>query len=185
MNGWVQNAAARRIVEAAGHDFDALVEAASKPGFEPVPLGVTVSTAFENDMRSFESQNVIAMLPGDERPDEYVLHTAHWDHLGRCTPDETGDDICNGAVDNATGTAALVALGEGPCEGRRDRSQPRLPRGDGGGVGPARRALLRGQPGLPAVADRRRDQHGRLPGRRPLARRHRGRPGQEASSTRS
>ena len=123
VNGWVQNAAARRIVEAAGHDFDALVEAASRPGFEPVPLGVTVSTAFENDRRSFESQNVIAMLPGDERPDEYVLHTAHWDHLGRCTPDETGDDICNGAVDNATGTAALVALGEGHAKaGATDRS---------------------------------------------------------------
>ena len=123
VNGWVQNAAARRIVEAAGHDFDALVEAASRPDFEPVPLGVTVSTAFENDRRSFESQNVIAMLPGDERPDEYVLHTAHWDHLGRCTPDETGDDICNGAVDNATGTAALVALGEGHAKaGAADRS---------------------------------------------------------------
>ena len=112
MNGWVQKEVARRIVEAAGQDFDALAEAAKKPGFKPVPLGLTVSTAFRNDIRTFKSQNVIGVLPGSERPDEYVLHTAHWDHLGRCTPAPDGDDICNGAVDNATGTAALVALAE-------------------------------------------------------------------------
>ncbi|NNC58733.1 MAG: M28 family peptidase [Erythrobacter sp.] len=112
MNGWVQNDAARQIIEAAGKDFDALMEAAKKPGFKPVPLGVTASTAFRNDIRTFKSQNVIGVLPGSERPDEYVMHTAHWDHLGRCTPADDGDDICNGAVDNATGTAALVALAE-------------------------------------------------------------------------
>ena len=52
------------------------------------------------------------ILKGKTRPDEYVLYTAHWDHLGRCKPAPDGDDICNGAVDNATGTAALVALAE-------------------------------------------------------------------------
>ncbi|WBY17148.1 M28 family metallopeptidase [Erythrobacteraceae bacterium WH01K] len=112
MNGWVQKDVARRIVEAAGQDFDALVEAAKKPDFSPVPLGLSASTSFRNDIRTYSSQNVIGILPGTERPDEYVIHTAHWDHLGRCTPAPDGDEICNGAVDNATGTAALVALAE-------------------------------------------------------------------------
>src|SRR3546814_15976417 len=56
------------------------------------------------------SKNVIGVLPGATRPDETVLYTAHWDHLGRCGADRTGDDICNGALDNASGIAALVAL---------------------------------------------------------------------------
>ena len=112
VNGWVQKPVAEEIARAAGRDFARLAAAAKQPGFRPVPLGVTVSTGFDNAIRRFESKNVIGVIPGDERPDEYVLHTAHWDHLGRCTPNAAGDDICNGAIDNATGTAALVALGE-------------------------------------------------------------------------
>ncbi len=112
MNGWVQKSAAQQIVEAAGQDFEALLAAAKEPGFKPVPLGLSASTSFRNDIRTYASQNVIGILPGTERADEYVIHTAHWDHLGRCTPAPDGDDICNGAVDNATGTAALVALAE-------------------------------------------------------------------------
>lgn len=112
MNGWVQNEVGREILAAAGQDLDALTEAAQSPDFSPVPLGMTASTSFENEFRNFTSQNVIGILPGSEVPEEYVIHTAHWDHLGRCTPAADGDDICNGAVDNATGTAALVALAE-------------------------------------------------------------------------
>jgi len=112
MNGWVTEAAARAMLKAAGQDLDALTKAAQVKGFKPVPLGMTLSTSFRNDVRSFLSHNVIGILPGSEAPEEYVLHTAHWDHLGRCTPAPDGDDICNGAVDNATGTAALVALAE-------------------------------------------------------------------------
>ena len=112
VNGWVQNEVAKEIFQAAGEDFDKLTRAAKKKGFRPVPLGLTASTSFANDFRKFQSQNVIGMLKGTERPDEYVMHTAHWDHLGRCKPAEDGDDICNGAVDNATGTAALVALAQ-------------------------------------------------------------------------
>jgi Zn-dependent M28 family amino/carboxypeptidase len=89
-----------------------LTKAAQQKGFKPVPLALKASTGFENDSRNFLSHNVIGVLPGSEAPDEYVLHTAHWDHLGRCTPAPDGDDICNGAIDNATGTAALVALAE-------------------------------------------------------------------------
>lgn len=112
MNGWVQKSVAQRIMQAAGHDLGQLSQAARQRGFTAVPLGLTASTNFSNDIRTFQSQNVIGMLRGSERPSEYVMHTAHWDHLGRCTPAPDGDDICNGAVDNATGTAALVALGE-------------------------------------------------------------------------
>ncbi len=113
VNGWVQKEVAREILSAAGQDLDALTAAAKEEGFEAVELGMTASTSFQNEFRSFTSQNVIGILPGSEAPDEYVLHTAHWDHLGTCNPPaDDGDDICNGAVDNATGTAALVALAE-------------------------------------------------------------------------
>ncbi len=112
LNGWVQKEKAREIMAAAGQDLDELMAAAREEDFKAVPLGLTASTSFRNDIRTFASKNVIGMLPGSERADEYVMHTAHWDHLGRCTPAPDGDDICNGAVDNATGTAALVALAE-------------------------------------------------------------------------
>ncbi len=112
VNGWVQKPVAEAIARAAGRDLADLTAAASQRGFKPVPLGVTASTGFDNAIRRFESKNVIGILPGRERPDEYVLHTAHWDHLGRCTPNAAGDDICNGAIDNATGVAGLVGLAE-------------------------------------------------------------------------
>jgi len=125
MNGWIAQDAARRIFAAAGKDLAALTEAASQKGFKPVPLALAASTSFANSVRKFTSHNVIGILPGSEAADEYVLHTAHWDHLGRCTPAPDGDDICNGAVDNATGTAALVALAEAHAK-----------------AGPARRSLV-------------------------------------------
>ncbi|MBV7265405.1 M28 family peptidase [Erythrobacter sp. WH131] len=112
MNGWVQKEVAREILAAAGQDLDELSVAAKTGEFQAVELGLSASTSFESDIRTFASQNVIGILPGSEAPDEYVIHTAHWDHLGRCKPAPDGDDICNGAVDNATGTAALVALAE-------------------------------------------------------------------------
>lgn len=112
MNGWVTEDAARRLLKAAGQDLDALTKAAQMKGFKPVPLPLKASTRFASTFRSFTSHNIIGILPGSEAPDEYVLHTAHWDHLGRCTPAPDGDDICNGAIDNATGTAALIALAE-------------------------------------------------------------------------
>ena len=112
VNGWVQKSVAARMLEAAGQDLGELSQAARTADFNPVPLGLTASTRFSNDIRKFQSHNVIGMLPGSERAQEYVMHTAHWDHLGRCTAAPDGDDICNGAVDNATGTAALVALAE-------------------------------------------------------------------------
>ncbi|MEL7687140.1 M28 family metallopeptidase [Citromicrobium bathyomarinum] len=123
MNGWIQNGVAEQIFEAAGKDLGELKDAAKKQGFKAVSLGLDASTSFENESREYMSQNVIGILPGTKRPGEYVLHTAHWDHLGRCKPADDGDDICNGAVDNATGTAALVALAEAHAKaGAADRS---------------------------------------------------------------
>lgn len=112
MNGWLTEDAARRLLKAAGQDLDALTRAAQMKGSKPVPLGLKAGTSFASTSRRFTSHNIIGILPGREAPEEYVLHTAHWDHLGRCTPAPDGDDICNGAIDNATGTAALVALAE-------------------------------------------------------------------------
>ena len=123
-NGWVQRPVAEAILAAAGQNLTSLSAAAKLPGFKPVPLGLKGSLGFDNTIRRATSRNVIGILPGKKRPDEYVLYTAHWDHLGRCTPDATGDDICNGAVDNATGTALLAALAAANVKaGAADRSQ--------------------------------------------------------------
>ncbi len=112
-NGWIQKSVAKEIFAAAGQNLDKQMAAAKKKGFKAVPLNLTASMNFENDIARKASKNVIGVMKGTKRPDEYVLYTAHWDHLGRCTAAADGDDICNGAVDNATGTAALVALAEG------------------------------------------------------------------------
>lgn len=112
-NGWIQKSVAKEIFAAAGQNLDKQMAAAKQKGFKAVPLNLTASMNFENDIARKASKNVIGVMKGTKRPDEYVLYTAHWDHLGRCTAAADGDDICNGAVDNATGTAALVALAEG------------------------------------------------------------------------
>jgi Zn-dependent M28 family amino/carboxypeptidase len=110
LNGWIQKPVAEKIFTAAGQDLATLSARAHQPGFKAVPLGLTASASFDNAIRTYDSKNVIGVLPGTTHPEEYVLHSAHWDHLGRCTANAAGDDICNGAIDNATGTAALVAL---------------------------------------------------------------------------
>jgi Zn-dependent M28 family amino/carboxypeptidase len=117
-NGWVQKDVAHKMLGAAGQDLAALTENAQTKGFRPVPLGLKVSFGFDNTVRKSTSHNVIGLLPGTERPDEYVLYGAHWDHLGRCTPDASGDDICNGAVDNATGIGALVGIAEAEAQAK-------------------------------------------------------------------
>lgn len=122
-NGWIQKSVAKGIFAAAGQNLETQMAAAKQKGFKAVPLNLTASLSFDNDIARKASQNVIGVMKGTKRPDEYVLYTAHWDHLGRCTAAADGDDICNGAVDNATGTAALVALAEGYAKaGAPDRS---------------------------------------------------------------
>ncbi|WP_284278565.1 M28 family peptidase [Sphingobium jiangsuense] len=121
--GWITLDKARELMAGAGQNLDALMAAAKRPGFKAVDLGVKASLSFDNAIGRHRSKNVIGLLPGKARPDEYVLYTAHWDHLGRCTPAPDGDDICNGAIDNATGTAALVALAQAHAKaGAADRS---------------------------------------------------------------
>ena len=110
--GWLTNDAARRLFANAGRDLDTLSSAAKQPGFKAVPLGMKAGIGLSNRIRRQASNNVVGILKGRTRPDEYVLYTAHWDHLGRCDAAADGDDICNGAIDNGTGVGALVALAE-------------------------------------------------------------------------
>ena len=109
--GWIQKFDAEKLFAAAGKDFAAMEAAAGKKGFHAVPLGLKASVSFDNDISRETSHNVIGVLPGTKRPDETVFYTAHWDHLGHCDPID-GDGICNGARDNASGVAGLVALAE-------------------------------------------------------------------------
>jgi Zn-dependent M28 family amino/carboxypeptidase len=123
-NGWIQKGVAEAVLRASGRDLAELTKAAGQKGFRAVPLGASASLSFDNTIRRAASHNVVGILPGRKRPDEAVLYTAHWDHLGRCNADKTGDDICNGAVDNATGIGALVAIAEANAKaGPADRSQ--------------------------------------------------------------
>ncbi|MCC3156153.1 M28 family metallopeptidase [Hymenobacter sp. 15J16-1T3B] len=115
LEGWVTLDAAKRMFQAAGQSFDALQAAANKPGFRPVPLGLNLSASLTTRTRRMASKNVVAVLPGTERPDEYILYTAHWDHLG-VGPAVAGDSIYNGAVDNASGCAALLSIAQAFAE---------------------------------------------------------------------
>jgi len=109
VEGWMTRDAASEVFAAAGLDFATLKAQAVKRGFKPVPIGLTASTSVRNGIRRATSSNVVGVLPGSKRPGEYVVLTAHWDHLGRALA-FSGDAIFNGAVDNATGTAGLLEL---------------------------------------------------------------------------
>lgn len=116
--GWIQGAVAEQLIRDAGLDYAALRDQARTPEFRPVALpGVTMSIDFGQTHANIESRNILARIPGSEHPDETVLYGAHWDAYGRATP-KNGDDIYNGAVDNATGVAAVLELArlfkEGP-----------------------------------------------------------------------
>lgn len=109
MIGWISSGAANKILVASGYD-STLFAKADIPGFKPVPLGVTLVTSLQVKANYNKSHNVIAKITGTKRPDEYVIYSAHWDHLGIGKPDETGDSIYNGAHDNASATAGLLEL---------------------------------------------------------------------------
>lgn len=109
--GWLHVDTARRLFKAADLDFDEVKIAATRPGFKPIPLGLKASLELNNKIEKVTSRNVIAVFPGSKRPDEYILYMAHWDHFG-INPALEGDQIFNGALDNATGTAALIELAE-------------------------------------------------------------------------
>ena len=109
IEGWLQRAAAERLFEMSGLDFEELKVRAADRSFEPVPLGVHGRAQVRNTLRTIDSQNFVAKLEGAGAPDEVVMYVAHWDHLGQ---DESldGDQIFNGAADNATGTAGMIEL---------------------------------------------------------------------------
>ena len=120
IEGWIRQDAAASLFDMAGLDFEAEKAKAAQADFQPVELGVTGRTQVRNTLRTIDSQNVVARLPGAGAPDEVVIYMAHWDHLGR---DEslTGDQIYNGAADNATGTAGLIELARAFTEGAAPR----------------------------------------------------------------
>ena len=104
-----QNSAAKKILLSAGQDT-VLLAKANVRGFKAVPLHVKLSTSLQVTATYKKSHNVIAKLPGAKRPGEYIIYSAHWDHLGIGKADEKGDSIYNGAHDNASGTAGLIEL---------------------------------------------------------------------------
>ncbi|PYR79402.1 MAG: peptidase M28 [Acidobacteria bacterium] len=111
IEGWITLDRAKELMTLAGQDFDALKKQAATRDFKPVPLGITASMTIKNALRTIDSQNVVAKLDGSDPAlkDEYVVYTAHWDHLG-IGPEQNGDRIYNGAKDNAIGVAGLLEL---------------------------------------------------------------------------
>ncbi|HET7576368.1 MAG TPA: M28 family metallopeptidase [Sphingomicrobium sp.] len=105
---WIQRPLAEKIFAASGMTFDQAKAAAKKRDFHPVALKATLSAQGQAQVSTINSHNVVGYLPGTKYPDETVIYSAHWDHLGIGKPDETGDTIYNGALDNATGTAQLI-----------------------------------------------------------------------------
>lgn len=109
VQAWISNDKAMALFGKLGQNFEALKRAAVRKDFKPVPLKAKASFAIRNEVREVQSQNVVAALPGTEKPDEWVVYSAHWDHLGT-NPDLEGDKIYNGALDNATGVAGVLEI---------------------------------------------------------------------------
>jgi Zn-dependent M28 family amino/carboxypeptidase len=111
IEGWITLDTARKILALGGQDFDALKKQAATREFKPVALGLKASFAVKNALRTIDSQNVVGRLEGTDPKlkDEYVVYSAHWDHLGVGAP-VNGDKIYNGALDNASGVATVLEL---------------------------------------------------------------------------
>ena len=112
IEAWITEDKARELVAMAGLDLDELREAAYNRDFEPVPLGITTSLGMDVELNRVQSANVLGLIPGSdpELSDEVVIYTAHHDHLGIGTPNDDGDVIYNGAMDNASGVAQIMAI---------------------------------------------------------------------------
>lgn len=113
IESWITRDKAQELFTASGQDFDQLKKAATRKDFRPVALDAKANFRLTNTLRTIDSRNVIAKLEGSDPKlkNEYVIYTAHWDHLGR-DPKREGDQIFNGALDNASGTASLLELAE-------------------------------------------------------------------------
>ncbi len=112
INAWVTEDTAKALVAMSGFDLEELRERADNRDFEPVPLGITTSIAMDVEITRVESANVLGLIPGSDAKigDEAVIYTAHHDHLGIGEPNEAGDAIYNGAMDNASGVAQVLAI---------------------------------------------------------------------------
>ena len=108
--GWITLPFATQLFEKMGKNQSELLQNARKPDFQGFSTGMTLSTSLAVEPTYNVSKNVIAKVTGKTAPEEVIIYTAHWDHIGIGKPDETGDTIYNGALDNASGTAALLAL---------------------------------------------------------------------------
>lgn len=114
LEGWIQRDLAVDLFKRAGLDFEALKKQAQSRDFQPVELkGETFSANYQVKNEVITSHNVVARLEGSTHPDETIIYSGHWDHIGVGEPDARGDRIFNGAMDNASGTAALVELARG------------------------------------------------------------------------
>ena len=123
LEAWIQRDLAVDLFKAAGMDFDAMKAAARTRAFKPVPLEAKLTADYAVKPETIISKNVIGRLPGKTYPDETVIYSAHWDHLGIGQPDAKGDRIYNGARDNASGIATLLELGRAFATApRTDRS---------------------------------------------------------------
>jgi Zn-dependent M28 family amino/carboxypeptidase len=113
VEAWISEPKTRQLLTEAGHSFDMLKRAALSQDFKPIPLKATADIDVKTTLREVDSRNVVAKLEGSDPKlkDEYVIYTAHWDHMGR-DPRLQGDQIFNGALDNASGTAALLEIAE-------------------------------------------------------------------------
>jgi len=109
VEGWIRLEKAKELLSAAGLNYDTLKAAAAKKDFKPVPLNAKATFDVKIDSRQIQSHNVVAKIEGTDKKDEYVVYTAHWDHLGK---DATlkGDQIYNGAMDNASGSSAILEI---------------------------------------------------------------------------
>jgi Zn-dependent M28 family amino/carboxypeptidase len=110
--GWIRSDVVKQLISFAGQDTS-IIQKADNRGFKAVPLGINASTSMEVVTSYDKSANVVAKITGTKYPDEYIVYTAHWDHFGIGKPDDRGDSVYNGALDNASGTAALLELANG------------------------------------------------------------------------
>ncbi|MFL6749140.1 MAG: M28 family metallopeptidase [Sphingomicrobium sp.] len=108
LEGWIQRDLAAQLFTASGTSLEAMKAAARRKDFKPVPLKASLNAHGDAKTEVITSHNVVGILPGASRPDETVIYTAHWDHLGIGLPDASGDRIYNGAIDNGTGLAQLI-----------------------------------------------------------------------------
>src|SRR6516225_6984705 len=121
LQGWITKDVAASLFKSAGMDFDDLKKKALLQDFKPIPLGISASIDIQNKMRTVDSRNVVGVLDGSEKADEFVIFSAHWDHFGIGEP-QNGDKIYNGAVDNASGVAAMMEIARA-ATGSRPRTK--------------------------------------------------------------